>query len=142
MQAVRTLYRAGAAVLFLAVLVQVGAAGYGAFYAAHKLQHKTSTPLKHSGFAHGFSFHTGWGYVVFVIAVVVFLLALAGRVGRSTTIRSAAALVLVAVTIVLAWGGESAPAAGIFHPLFALGVFAVTGMLAHHAWRGSRAWTP
>jgi hypothetical protein len=142
MDALRTLYRIGAAILFLAVLVQIGAAGYGAFYAAHKLQHKTSTPLSHKGFDHGFSFHVGWGYVVFIVAVVVFVLALGGRVGRASVIRAGAAALLVALTIILAWGGESAPAAGIFHPLFALGVFAVTGILAHHAWRGRHASAP
>jgi len=141
-QALRTLYRIGAAILFAAVLVQVGAAGYGAFYAAHKLQHKTSKPLGYHGFDHGFSFHKGLGYIVFVVAVIVFVLALASRLGKASVIRALAAGVLVALTIILAWGGESAPAAGIFHPLFALGVFAVTGMMAHHAWRGSGTWAP
>jgi hypothetical protein len=139
--ALRTLYRIGAAILFAAVLVQIGAAGYGAFYAAHKLKNKGST-MVHKSFDHGFSFHQGFGYIVFIIAVIVFVLALASRLGKASVIRALAAGVLVAVTIILAWGGESAPAAGIFHPLFALGVFAVTGMMAHHAWRGSTTWTP
>jgi hypothetical protein len=141
-QALRTVYRIGAALLFAAVLVQIGAAGYGAFYAAHKLEHKTSKALTYHGFDHGFSFHKGLGYVVFIVAVVVFVLALASRLGKRLVLTALAAAVLVALTIILAWAGESAPAAGIFHPLFALGVFAVTGMLAHHAWRGGRAWTP
>jgi hypothetical protein len=112
------------------VLVQVGAAGYGAFYAAHKLKDKNST-MVHKSFDHGFSFHQGFGYVVFIIAVIVFVLALASRLGKAVVLRALAA-----------WGGESAPAAGIFHPLLALGVFAVTGLMAHHAWRGSSTWTP
>jgi len=141
-QALRTLYRIGAAILFAAVLVQVGAAGYGAFYAAHKLEHKTSKPLSYHGFDHGFSFHKGLGYILFVVAVIVFVLALASRLGKASVIRALAAGVLVALTIILAWGGESAPAAGIFHPLLALGVFAVTGMMAHHAWRGGGTWAP
>jgi hypothetical protein len=141
-QPLRLVYRLGAAILFAAVLVQIGAAGYGAFYAAHKLKDKGDT-LGHEGFDHGFNFHQGWGYAVFIVAVVVFVFALAGRLGRATIIRSAVAAVLIAATIALASGGtDSSAVIGIFHPLFALGVFAVTGMLAHHAWRGSRAWTP
>jgi len=140
--ALRTLYRIGAAILFVAVLVQIGAAGYGAFYAAHKLEHKTSKPLSYHGFDHGFSFHKGLGYGVFLIAVIVLALALASRLGKRRALTALAAGVLVALTIILAWAGESAPAAGIFHPLFALGVFATTGLMAHHAWRGGRAWTP
>jgi hypothetical protein len=142
MQALRFLYRLGAAILFAVVLVQIGAAGYGAFYAAHKLEHKTSKPLSYHGFDHGFSFHKGLGYGVFLVAVVVFALALASRLGRARVLTALAAPVLVAITIILAWGGESAPVAGIFHPLLALGVFAVTGMMAHHAWRGSSTWAP
>ena len=141
MHALRTVYRIGAAILFAAVLVQVGAAGYGAFYVAHKLKDKGDT-LNHKGFDHGFSFHQGFGYLVFLIAVIVFVLALASRLGKAIVLRALAAGVLVALTIILAWGGESAPAAGIFHPLLALGVFAVTGMMAHHAWRGSSSWAP
>ncbi len=141
MQALRTLYRIGAAILFAVVLVQIGAAGYGAFYAAHKLKDKGST-MTHKSFDHGFSFHQGFGYLIFIIAVVVFALALASRLGKRSVLLALAAPVLVAITIILAWAGESAPAAGIFHPLLALAVFAVTGLLAHHAWRGGRAWTP
>jgi lipopolysaccharide export LptBFGC system permease protein LptF len=141
-QALRTLYRIGAAILFAAVLVQFGAAGYGAFYASHKLEHKTSKPLSHSSFEHGFSFHRGFGYVVFIVAVIVFALALASRLGRPLALRALAAGVLVALTIILAWAGEGAAAAGIFHPLLAVGVFATTGLMAHHAWRGSSTWAP
>jgi pheromone shutdown protein TraB len=141
-QALRTLYRIGAAILFAVVLVQIGAAGYGAFYAAHKLEHKTSKPLSYHGFDHGFSFHKGLGYGVFLIAVIVFALALASRLGRARVLTALAAGVLVALTIILAWAGESAPVAGIFHPLLAVGVFAITGLMAHHAWRGSSTWAP
>jgi hypothetical protein len=138
----RTLYRIAAAILFAAVLVQVGAAGYGAFYAAHKLHHKGTT-LPHKSFDHGFDFHQGFGYIVGYIAVIVLVLALLARVGRPTIMRAASVVVMVIVMIVLANGGEESSAIiGIFHPLLALGVFAVTGMLAHHAGRGSRAWTP
>jgi len=141
-QALRVLYRVGAGILFAAVLVQIGAAGYGAFYAAHKLHHKGTT-LPHKSFDHGFDFHQGFGYIIVIIAVVVFLLALVARLGRRQVLMALAAPALVIVAIALADGGESSSAViGIFHPIVAFLIFGLTGTLAHHAWRGSRAWTP
>jgi len=67
------MYRYWAALLFAAVLVQIGAAGYGAFYSANKLRHKRDT-LAHHGFEHGWNFHNGLGYLIFVGAVILLLL--------------------------------------------------------------------
>ena len=41
----RAVYRVWAMLLFVAVIVQVGAAGYGAFYAAHKVGEKPKKTL-------------------------------------------------------------------------------------------------
>jgi hypothetical protein len=132
--ALRTLYRLWASLLFLAVLVQIGAAGYGAFnVSAHVAK---THPLSEHTFDHGFNFHNGFGYAIFVGAAVLFLLALGGRLGRRRVLVSLAAVVAVAVQIVLALAGESHPVVGIFHPLNALVVFGLTGTLAHRAWRG------
>jgi uncharacterized membrane protein len=130
--ALRTLYRLWASLLFLAVLVQIGAAGYGAFnVSAHVANHSIS---EHT-FDHGFNFHNGLGYAIFVGAAVLFLLALGGRLGRRRILVSLAAVVAVVVQILLALAGESHPVVGIFHPLNALVVFGLTGTLAHRAWR-------
>jgi uncharacterized membrane protein len=131
--ALRTLYRLWASLLFLAVLVQIGAAGYGAFNVSAHVD-KTRQLNEHT-FESGFNFHNGLGYAIFVGAAVLFLLALGGRLGRRRILVSLAAVVAVAVQIVLALAGESHPVVGIFHPLNALVVFGLTGTLAHRAWR-------
>ena len=37
MKVLRAIFKYWSALIFVAVIVQIGAAGYGAFYAAHKL---------------------------------------------------------------------------------------------------------
>ncbi len=136
MQALRTIYRYWVGILLLAVVVQIGAAGYGAFYAADK---SDPGPLREKGFEHGFDFHDGFGYIIFLGAVILFLLALAGRLGKRQVLQSLGLPVLVAIQIVLAWGGEDEPIVGIFHPLNAFLIAGFTGSLAYAAWRKVRA---
>ena len=135
MTALRTIYRFWATLLFLAVLVQIGAAGYGAFNVSAHVN--KAHPLSENTFDDGFSFHNGLGYAIFVGAVILLLLALAGRLGKRRVLFSLLASVAVFVQILLAWAGEDHPVVGIFHPLNALVVFGLTGMLAHRAWRES-----
>jgi hypothetical protein len=132
----RTIYRYWVAILFAAVIVQIGAAGYGAFNAADK---SDPGPLHKKAFDHGFSFHNGFGYAIFLGAVILFLLALGGRLGKRQVLQSLGLPVLVAIQIVLAWGGEGQPIVGIFHPLNALLIAGFTGSLAYAAWRKVRA---
>jgi hypothetical protein len=131
--ALQAVYRFWAALLFLAVLVQIGAAGYGAFYSASKINDQKV--IGEDAFDHGWSFHTGFGYAVFLGAVVLFLLALAARIGKRGVLFALAAPVLVAVQIILAWAGEDAPAVGIFHPINALVIAGLTGSITVYAWR-------
>jgi hypothetical protein len=135
-QALRTLYRYWTAILLLAVLVQIGAAGYGAFNAADGAD---PGPLQHKTFDNGFDFHNGFGYMVFLAAVVLLVLALAARLGRRRVLLALAAPVLVAIQIVLAWGGEGQAIVGIFHPLNAFVIAGFTGSLAFAAWRRADA---
>lgn len=130
----RVAYRFWAAVVFLAVIVQVGAAGYGAFY-AYKHSDKAKT-LTHKQFDHGFNFHIALGYLIFLGSLFLFLFALAGRLGRRLVMQALALPILVLVAIVLAFAGESVPAIGVFHPIDALLVVGLSGSLAFQAWRG------
>jgi hypothetical protein len=135
-QVLRALYRYWVVILFGAVLVQIGAAGYGAFYAADK---SDPGPLSEKGFTHGFDFHDGFGYAIFLGAVILFLLALAARLGKQKVLQALGVPVLVAIQIVLAWAGEDHPVVGIFHPLVAFLIAGFTGSLAFAAWRKVRA---
>jgi hypothetical protein len=134
-RALRTIYRYWTAVLFLAVLVEIGAAGYGAFNAKDK---SDPGPLSKHQFTNGFDFHNGFGYFIFLATVVLLLLALGARLGKRRVLMVLAAPLLLIVQILLARAGETHPIAGIFHPLNALLIFAVTGSLAHEAWWGTR----
>jgi hypothetical protein len=142
-RALGTIYRYWLTLLFLAVVTQIAAAAYGAFYAAQKLgdqqgsdEHKL---ISAKGFDHGFAFHTAFGYLIFLGAVVLLLLALAARLGKRPTLFALAVPIAVAVQIVLAWASESVHAIGILHGLNALVVFGLTGYLTGQAWRGARA---
>jgi Family of unknown function (DUF6220) len=139
----RTIYRYWLTLIWLAVIAQIAGAAYGAFYSAEKLgdqkgsdEHKI---ISEKVFDHGFGFHTGFGYLIFLGAVVLLLLALAGRLGKRRILWSLAVPVAVAVQIVLAWASESVHAIGILHGINALVIFGLTGSMAGMAWREARA---
>jgi hypothetical protein len=133
----RAAYRYWAAVVFLAVLVQIGAAGYGAFNADKKAD--DTNALTHKAFDHGFNFHMGLGYLLFVASVLLFLLALGARLERRRVLRALGLSLLVLLAIVLAVVGGKHPVVGIFHPLVAFLVAGLSGYLAHAAWSRSAA---
>jgi hypothetical protein len=134
---VRAAYRYATVVVFLGVLAQIGAAGYGAFYTANKLQDKGDT-LSHEGFDHGWDFHSGFGYVVVIATIVLLLIAFAARLGKPRIYVPAALAIAGIVQVLLAWLGESVPGLGFLHPLDALIIFSLSGAAAHVAWRDQR----
>lgn len=133
----RSVYRYATVVVFLGVLAQVGAAGYGAFYTADKLDDKGDT-LGHEGFEHGWDFHSGFGYVVVIATIVLLLIGLAAKLGRPRIYLPAALAIAGIVQVLLAWLGESVPGLGFLHPINALVMFAMAGAAAHVAWRRER----
>ena len=146
MQALRTIYRYWIALIFLAVVAQIAAAAYGGFYAADKLGDQKGSDeqkrISEKVFDHGFGFHTGFGYLIFLATVVLLLVALAARLGKRRVLLSLAVPVAVAVQIVLAWISESVQGIGILHGLNALVIFGLTGSLAGQAWWGTRKPAP
>jgi hypothetical protein len=134
---VRAAYRYGTVIVFLAVLAQVGAAGYGAFYTANKLQDKGDT-LSHEGFDHGWDFHSGFGYIVVIAMIVLLLLGLAAKLGKPRIYLPTALAIAGIVQVLLAWLGEHVPGLGFLHPINALVIFAMSGAAAHMAWRHER----
>jgi hypothetical protein len=141
-QAFRTIYRYWAALLFLAVIVQIGAAAYGGFYASEKLGDQTGSDetksITEKAFDHGFGFHVGFGYIIFLGALVLLLLALAARLGKRRVLFALAVPVAMAVQIVLAWASESVSGIGFLHGINALVIFGLTGSLFGQAWWGTR----
>jgi hypothetical protein len=143
LKALRAIYRYWLTLLFLAVVAQIAAAAYGGFYAAQKLGDQKGSDehnlISEKVFDHGFGFHTGFGYLIFLGAVVLLLLALAGRVGKRGILFSLAVPVAVVVQIVLAWISESVHGVGILHGLNALVIFGLVGYLTGEQWRAARA---
>ena len=143
MKALRTIYRYWITLIWLAVVAQIAGAAYGAFYSAQKLGDQKgsdeSKRISEKVFDHGWGFHTGFGYIIFLGAVVLLLLALAARLGRRRVLFALAVPVAVALQIVLAWASESVHAIGILHGINALVIFGLTGSMAGVAWRSARA---
>ncbi len=130
-QASRVAYRFWSAVVFVAVIVQIGAAGYGAFAAYHKAD-KTGALTKKQ-FDDGFNLHIPLGYLIFIASIFVVLFALGGRLGRRRVMHALGLPVLVLLAIVFAVAGESVPAIGILHPIDAFLIVGLAGSLAYQA---------
>lgn len=145
MKALRAIYRYWLTLLFLAVVAQIAGAAYGAFYAAQKLGDQNGSDenklISEKAFDHGFGFHTAFGYLIFLGAVLLLILALAARLGKRQTLLSLAVPLLVALQIVLAWISEAVHGVGILHGINALVIFAFTGYLTGQQWRTVRTST-
>ena len=140
------IYRYWLTLLWLAVVAQIAAAAYGGFYSAEKLGDQKgsdeSKMISEKVFDHGWGFHTAFGYIIFLGAVALLLLALAARLGKRRVLFALAVPVAVAIQIVLAWASESVHAIGILHGINALVIFGLTGSMTGMAWRAHRATTP
>lgn len=126
-------YRYWAALVFLSVVVQVGLAGYGAFYVAHKVD--DNGVVNQDKFDDGFGAHMGFGYLVVLFGIILLLIAAASPDRRTRAKKSGLLAGLLIIQVLLAWFGSDVPIIGIFHPVNALVIFALSGVIAHGAWR-------
>jgi hypothetical protein len=126
-----TVYRWWSWLVALAVVVQVGLAGYGAFYVANKVEDETVDEDK---FEDGFGPHMGFGYLVVLLGLILLVITLIARPGRRRVWRSVILAGLLIVQPPLAWIGSGAPAAGALHPLNALAIFGLSVWNAWEAW--------
>jgi hypothetical protein len=130
----RTAFRIVASLASLAVIVQVGLAGYGAFNAIDKADSDQSITKKQV--ENGFDPHGVVGTIVLILLLVLLVVALLARY----RIRIAAILfALGIVQMLLAWGGTSAAWVGFFHGVNALAIAGIAGSLAGDEWRSARA---
>jgi hypothetical protein len=138
--ALSAIYKYFSPLVFLGVLVQIGFAGYGAFFGSASLDDKGSS-LAHEAWDHAWRFHVGFGYIVVYATVLAFLLALLGRIGRPQIWWALALGVSGVVQMFLAYLGEDHAKAGFLHPLNALVLFTLSGLIAHRQWRARAAVT-
>jgi hypothetical protein len=135
---VKTVYRYWAWLVFAAVVLQVGFAGYGAFFVANAVD---ESPVNEDKFEDGFGIHAGVGYLIVLLVLVYLLIAFAARVGKRRIIQNAVLLGLIVLQVLLAWFGFEVPAIGFFHPINALVIFALSGSMAWSFWREEPAAT-
>jgi ABC-type multidrug transport system fused ATPase/permease subunit len=133
---VRALYRWLTSLLFVAIVVQVGLAGYGAFDAVHKSE---SGSASKQAVENGFSAHITLGYLIVLVMIVMLIVAAAGRLGSSNLKFSGALVILGVLQAILGMASESTPAIGPLHTINALAIYAVSALLAHRTWTAHRA---
>jgi hypothetical protein len=128
----RTAFRIVASLTSLAVIVQVGLAGYGAFNAIDKADHASITKKQ---VENGFDPHGVVGTIVIALMLILLVVALVARY----RIRIAAILLgLGIVQLLLAWGGTGAAWVGFFHGVNALAIAGIAGSLAGNEWMEAR----
>ncbi len=130
-----TLYRWWAALVFLAVVVQVGLAGVGAFRTVKTADDSATKAVTKHSVEHYFNPHAALGTIIIGGALLLVIFGAVAKVG-STRLKWAGALFgLTIIQLLLAALGGWKGALGFFHPVNALIIFAVSGMIAHREWR-------
>jgi heme A synthase len=134
----RSIHRWWATLMALAVVVQIGFAGYGAFSAADKVSNGS---IDETTFEDGFGAHAAVGTLI-VLAGLVLLLFSFGTRNRSRILQSLLVFVLLVAQLLLGWTGAELPALlGFLHPVNALIILAVLGRMTAMMWREDRAAT-
>jgi hypothetical protein len=133
---VRAVYKWVATLAFVAIIVQVGFAGYGAFYAAHKLD-KGPKVITSDQFDHGFNAHGVGALVVIILVLALLLIGVIAGIGKWRLGRHGVLALLLVLQVILAGIGFAVPAVGFFHPVNALFMFALAGWLVRDEWHGA-----
>ena len=134
----RTVYWVWSMVVLVMVVLQIAFAGYGAFYATHKLEDEGSS-ITDKTFEDGFGLHIGFGYLVWLAALVLLVLGVVAGVGRWRLGKHGVLAVLLTLQILLAWFGGSVPAIGAFHPLNAFVILALSLSIVWDGWQARKA---
>jgi hypothetical protein len=133
----RAIYKYWSTVIIIAVIVQIGAAGYGAFYGAEHLKDEGDTMI-HRQWDHGWNFHSGLGWLLVYAILIALVLALIARVGRPRIWWALGLAVAGVLQIVFALVGEDTPAVGVLHPINAVVIAALAGSIAGYEWQSAR----
>ncbi len=129
----RQAFKVLTSLLFVAVVVQVGFAGYGAFNAIDKAD-KDKTVTKKT-IENGFDPHGLVGSIVVALMLLLVLTALIGKLGPLYAKWTTGLLLLGILQLVFAYlGTKSAPVGGFLHGINALAIYAAAALLAHRAW--------
>jgi hypothetical protein len=130
--ALRAVYRYLIALFFVALVLQVFFAGLGIFGA---LEDIAAGAIDEEGWDDELELHAGFGHILWLVSILIFLISLGARLGRNRVLLTLALPVLIFVQILLAAAGEDAPVVGALHPVNALVILGLAGYLAHGSWR-------
>jgi len=131
-------FRIWASLISLAIIVQVGLAAYGAFNAVDKSDDNGT--IGKTAVSDGFNAHTALGYIILLAALILLVLAYAGRgTGSPGRLRwSGLILGLLVVQVLLAWAGDATQWLGVLHGMNALAIAGFAGNLAGREWAAFR----
>jgi heme A synthase len=134
--ALRSAFRWLATILVVAVVVQIGLAGYGAFHAVHAADHHS---ISKKTIENAFSAHVALGYIIVLVMIVLLVVAVAGRLGKRAIVGAGVIVLLGVLQAILGIVSESTPAIGPLHTINALAIAGSAGGLTGRAWRAKRA---
>lgn len=135
----RAAYKWVATLTLVAVVCQIGFAGYGAFYAAHKIDDSTPKAVTDDQFEHGFDWHGLGGAVVIGLVLILLVVGVIAGVGRWRLGKHGVLALLLVVQFALAGAAFAVPAFGFLHAVNALVVLATTGWIVRGEWRPDAA---
>ena len=125
----RTVHRVLLSVFTLGVIVQFFLAGLGVF--------RVQDGASNSRFDHVFEPHRVLGNVLLIVALLVLVAALVGRLGRGQALLGLVLALLVFLQSILANSGPSGVRA--LHPVVAVLILALAGSFTGRLWREHRA---
>ncbi len=135
----RAAYRWLTAALFIAIVAQLGFAGYAAFDSIHKAE---KAPISKKTIEDAFNAHSALGTVIVLAMLALLIVSLVGRLGEDHLKWSAGIFLLGILQFILGIVSTSAPALGFLHAINALAIYSAVGMVAHRVWTEHRAGTP
>ena len=136
----RAAYKWISTLVVVAVVIQVGFAGFGAFYAAHKLDNSDTHPktMTSDQFDTGFGAHFFGALAVILLVLALLVVSLIGGFGRYRLGRAGVLALLVVLQVLLAGIAFGVPAFGFLHAVNALVILSFAGWTAANEWRLSR----
>ena len=135
----RTVYWIWSMVVLVMVVLQISFAGYGAFYAAHKLEDEGST-ITDKTFQDGFGLHAGFGYLVILSGLILMIIGIIAGIGKWRLGKHGLLFLLLFLQLWLAWIGFSFPfPVGALHPVNAFLILGLTGWIVWEGWERRKA---
>ena len=137
----RAVFRYWLWLLLAVVVLQIAFAGFGAFDVAEKVSSEGAS-IDEESIDDSWGLHIGFGYLIFLGALITFVLALLARVGRQRVLHTLGIVGLVVVQILLAWFGSEVPIIGALHPLNAFLILGAVLALTMREWKGEQMTAP